>query len=109
MDKTKKLGAKLGGFKSELNAIEESKEANLPASALRRSFSTDVGMTSSTWVPMKTEGRFIVLMVADTYLTNDFEYSLRISTTDFSYVANTALFEGNILRFRALSNLKIFD
>ena len=74
---------------------------------MRRSFSTELGMTSSTWVPMKTEGRFIVLMVADTYLTNDFEYSLRISTTDFSYVANTPIFEGNILRIKSLSASKL--
>ena len=58
---------------------------------------------------MVTEGYFIVLMVADTYLTNDYEYSLRISTTNFSYTTNTALFMGNILRFRALASLKLFE
>ena len=58
---------------------------------------------------MITEGEFILYWVADTYLLNDFEHSLRISTTDFSYVANTALFEANILRFRALASLKLFQ
>ena len=60
------------------------------------------------WEPMIIEGEFILHWVADTYLLNDFEHSLRISTTDFSYVANTALFEANILRFRALASLKLF-
>ena len=50
-----------------------------------------------------------MLMVAVTYLTNDFEYSYRISVTDFSYSTNTALFMGNILRFRALTCLKLFE
>ena len=48
-------------------------------------------------------------MVADTFLSYDFEYSLRISTTDFSYLANSCIFEGNILRFRALASLKLFE
>jgi len=58
---------------------------------------------------MTVEGQFILHMVADTYLTKDYDYSLRISTTDFSYIANTRLFEGNILRFRALASLKMFE
>ena len=58
---------------------------------------------------MTIEGQFILLMVADTYLTHDYEYSLRISETDFSFIANTCLFEGNILRFRALASLKLFE
>lgn len=58
---------------------------------------------------MREEGRFILLCVADAYLTNDFEYSLRLSTQNFSSIANTCLFEGNILRFRALANLKLFE
>lgn len=58
---------------------------------------------------MTIEGQFILLMVADTYLSHDYEYSLRLATTDFSFIANTCLFEGNILRFRALANLKLFE
>ena len=58
---------------------------------------------------MTTEGEFILYFVADTYLKNDFEHSLRISTQDFSYVAYSPLFEGNILRFRALASLKLFE
>lgn len=58
---------------------------------------------------MTVEGEFILLMCADTYLTNDFEFSLRISTTDFSFVACTRFFEGNILRYRALASLKLFE
>ena len=55
--------------------------------------------------PMTIEGEFILHWVADTYLLNDFEHSLKISTTEFSNVANTTLFEANILRFRALASL----
>ena len=58
---------------------------------------------------MKTEGRFIILYVADTYLMNDFEYSLRLSTNDFTSICTTSLFEGNIMRFRALASLKLFE
>ena len=47
-------------------------------------------------------------MCADTYLINDFEYSLRIATADVSFIANTPLFEGNILRLRALASIEIF-
>lgn len=64
---------------------------------------------SNFWQPMSTEGQFIILIVADTFLCNDYEYSLKISEQDFSYVANTSLFEGNILRFRALASIKLFE
>lgn len=85
-------------------------ELNKPnAAMLRRSFTTAGSIVKNIWNPMTIEGQFILLMVADTYLTNDHEYSLRISTTDFSFIASTALFEGNILRFRALASLKLFE
>ena len=58
---------------------------------------------------MKEQAKFILLMVANTYLSNDFAYSFSIARDDFSYVANSALFESNILRFRALSSLKLFE
>ena len=65
--------------------------------------------SSTVWQPMVIEGEFILLVVANTYLSNDFEYSLKISVTDVSYVANTCLFESNILRYQALSYLKLFE
>ena len=49
-----------------------------------------------------------MLLVAATFLTHDYEYSLRISSGDFSFLAPGALFEGNILRFRALASMEIF-
>ena len=58
---------------------------------------------------MSSMDRFIIYIVANTYLSNDYEYSLRISTIDFSFIANSSLFEGNILRFRALASLKLFE
>lgn len=61
------------------------------------------------WRPMSNHGQFILLNVADSYLMNEFEYSLRLSTNNFSSICFTPLFEGNILRFRALANLKLFE
>ena len=58
---------------------------------------------------MTTEAQFVVLIVADTYLMNDFEYSLKISTGQYSSICNSSLFEGNILRFRAIASLKLFE
>ena len=58
---------------------------------------------------MSTEGQFILLNVADDYLMNEFESSLRLSTNDYSSICHTPLFEGNILRFRALASLKLFE
>ena len=60
-------------------------------------------------MPMKPEAQFILLKVADDYLMNEFEGSLRLSNTDLSSINNTPLFEGNMLRFRALASLKLFE
>ena len=58
---------------------------------------------------MTDEGEFILLQVAVSFLTNDYEYCLRIADTDFSFVDISALFEGNILRYRSLASLKLFE
>ena len=58
---------------------------------------------------MTDVGEFIMLAVANAFLTNDLEYSLSISTSDFSYLANSSLFEGNILRFQSLASIKLFE
>ena len=58
---------------------------------------------------MRTPGQFILLTVANIFLSRDFEYCLRICSTDFSYVANSPLFEGTILRFRALASEELFS
>ena len=58
---------------------------------------------------MTDVGEFILLAVANAFLTNDLEYSLSISTSDFSYLTNNSLFEGNILRFQALASIKLFE
>ena len=58
---------------------------------------------------MSHEGEFLIYFVANTFLTNDYEHCLRISQTDFSYVANSCLFEGNILRFRSLASMKVYE
>ena len=43
------------------------------------------------------------------FLICDYEYCLRITQEDFSYIANSALFEGNLLRFRSITSLKLFE
>ena len=58
---------------------------------------------------MKISGKFILLTAANIFLSRDYEYCLRICSTNFSYVADTALFEGNILRFRALASEQLFS
>ena len=94
---------------TEKTKRRKSKDNSAISSSLGHSLSLKNAMTSTFWQPMFTEGKFILLCVADAYLTNDFEYSLRISTQNFSSIANTCLFEGNILRFRALASLKLFE
>lgn len=77
---------------------------------LKRSNTVDkIQRVSTTWRPISIEGQFIIMYVAMTFLTNDYEYSLRMSSTDFSYVANSSIFEGNALRFRALASSKLFE
>ena len=58
---------------------------------------------------MSKAGLFILYSVVINYLTNDFEYCLRITQADLSFVANSAAFESNILRFRALASIKLFQ
>ena len=58
---------------------------------------------------MAIEEEFVLLAVANTYLSYDYEYSLQISETDFSFFADSSLFGGNIARFKALTLLKIFE
>ena len=53
---------------------------------------------------MSAEGEFILLNIANAFLLNEFEYSLRLATNEFS-ICNVPIFEGNKLRFAALANL----
>ena len=48
-------------------------------------------------------------MAANIFLSGDYEYSLSICSHNFSQVANTSLFEGNILRFKSLSAERLFQ
>lgn len=47
--------------------------------------------------------------MADTFLTHDYEGVLRIAKNDYSYVANSPLFEANLCRFLSLASFKAFD
>ena len=48
-------------------------------------------------------GAFILYSLANSYLFNDFERCNQICNTNFSYLANSNFFEGNILRFKGLA------
>ena len=61
------------------------------------------------WRPMCANGEFIVLLLADTFLTHDYTGCLRIAKHDYSYIANSAIFEANILRFLSLASFKAFE
>ena len=61
------------------------------------------------WKPMTSNEEFIVLFMADTFLTHDYEQVLRVAMEDYSYVANSPLFEANLLRFLALASFKAFE
>ena len=53
---------------------------------------------------LNTACRFLLYMVADTFLSQDYERCLQLCTTDFTYViAGSNLFAGNIKRFSALA------
>ena len=80
-----------------------------PKNKMDRSLSSKTNPKSTMWKSMTGEGEFILLQVAVSFLTNDYEYCLRIADTDFSYVDISALFEGNILRYRSLASLKLFE
>ena len=47
-------------------------------------------------------------MTANTFLSRDFKQCLRVCNQDFSYISNSYLFEGNILRFKALALHEIY-
>lgn len=53
---------------------------------------------------MSDAGYFILLFSANIFLTQDFEYCAQITLKNFSFIENTSLFEGNMLRFRALAH-----
>ena len=52
---------------------------------------------------MTIPGQFILLFAANIFLSNDFEYSLKILEKDLSFVDNTTLFEANVLRYRSMA------
>ena len=54
------------------------------------------------------QGKFIIMTAANIFLCQDYEYTLRICSTNFSFVANSSLFEGNILRIKALASEQLF-
>ena len=58
---------------------------------------------------MSVAGHFVLLFCANIFLSSDFEYCLRISMKNFSFIENSSLFEGNILRFRSLAAEQLYE
>ena len=52
---------------------------------------------------LSIEGRFILFTIANYFLFNDYEICLELCETNFSPIANSNIFEGNLLRFKALA------
>ena len=52
--------------------------------------------------------RFILYFVANSFISTDYDKCLKVCSINFSYVANSPLFESNLLRFKALSLEYIF-
>ena len=52
---------------------------------------------------MNGVARFILYYAMNAFLKQDFEYCVQICSKDYSFVANTNVFEGNILRLKALA------
>ena len=57
---------------------------------------------------MTNQGKFILMAAVNIFLCQDYSYTRRICSTNFSYVANTSLFEGNILRINALASEQLY-
>ena len=57
---------------------------------------------------MTVQGRFIVIVAVNSLLSCDYDFVLRICSTNFSYIANTCLFEGNILRLKSLASEQMY-
>ena len=75
---------------------------------LRTQRANSLSLEDSNSEKMTIQGRFIVLYAVNMILQADYEYVLRICSTNFSYIANTSLFEGNILRLKSIACEQIF-
>ena len=59
--------------------------------------------------PVSNSDEFIILIVANAFLSHDYEYCLRIAKNDFQFMPNQKVFEGNLLRFASLASFKLFE
>jgi len=64
---------------------------------------TTLSSVVTTDLTIDEVSKFILMKVAVDYLANDLEMALNVCTSDLSYVTNSPIFEGNILRFKALT------
>ena len=47
--------------------------------------------------------RFILYYVANIFLATDFQKCFKVCSANYSYIANSNIFESNILRFKSLA------
>ena len=60
-------------------------------------------------MPLSGDAEFIILVIADTFLSGDYEYCLKIAGNDFSHVGDHISFRGNLMRFRSLASFRLFE
>ena len=58
---------------------------------------------------MQDTGCFILYVATIAFLSKDYELSLDICSTNFSNLANSIIFEGNILRIKSLSLTRLYE
>lgn len=59
--------------------------------------------------PMSNQGLFFLLLAANLYLQSDFDLCYELSGSEQHPVALSRLFHCNIIRFRSLSCIKLFE
>lgn len=83
-------------------------EDNL-AMSMRKAESQMKQNISKYWQPMRPIGEFIILLLANTFLTHDYEYCLRIGTSDFTIWSVSNIFRGNLVRYVSIASAKLFE
>lgn len=73
----------------------------------KKTRSLEVNSGNDQMFALNDAGRFILFIAAISFLSYDYEKGLEICKTNYSSLSNSLIFEGNILRLKAmcLSNL----
>ena len=54
-------------------------------------------------IELSAPGRFILYHTANLFLSTNYEKCFKVCSANYSFIANSTIFEGNILRFKALA------